>query len=470
MNRYYKNTFNIIAAISNNNCIGKNGLLPWNNISEDMNRFKEITTNTKNKNKINAVIMGENTWNSLPKKFKPLKNRKNIILSRKIFHRYNTKMINNINDALDYCIKNHHIENTFIIGGGEIYKQVINDSRLDKMYITKINKNIDGDIFFPEISLNDFNLIERTKQKETNDGKINYTFNTYIKRNKDEEQYLNLLQNIINNGIERNDRTNIGTYSIFGEKLEFDLRYTFPLLTTKKMYWKAIVEELLWFIKGSTNSKELEKKGINIWKGNSSREFLDNRGLTYYSEGDIGPLYSFQWRHFGAEYKGCNENYIGQGVDQLQNIINEIKLNPHSRRLYMSAWNPKDESKMSILPCHISAQFFIDNNYGLYCQMYQRSVDAFLGFPFNIASYALLTNMIAQINNLKPQKLIMCLGDVHIYKNHIEQCKLQLERIPNRFPRIKLNPFITNINDFTFNDINLKDYYYYSPIKANMAI
>jgi thymidylate synthase len=217
----------------------------------------------------------------------------------------------------------------------------------------------------------------------------------------DESEYLLLLKKTLEKGQERNDRTGVGTFSIFGEQLKFDISSSIPLLTTKKIGWKSIIHELLWFLRGDTNANNLKEVGVNIWNGNTTREFLDSRGLTEYPVGDIGAGYGFQWRHSGAEYKTCNDDYTGQGFDQILYIINELKTNPTSRRLYMTAWNPSFLNKMALPPCHVSAQFYVDidkvtNEQYLSCHMYQRSVDEFLGLPYNIFSYAVLTYIFAK--------------------------------------------------------------------------
>ncbi|TSL34559.1 Thymidylate synthase [Bagarius yarrelli] len=221
----------------------------------------------------------------------------------------------------------------------------------------------------------------------------------------DERGYLNQIKFILQNGVKRGDRTGTGVVSVFGLQARYSLRDQFPLLTTKRVFWKGILEELLWFIKGSTNAKELSEKGVKIWDANGSREFLDKNGFTEREEGDLGPVYGFQWRHFGAEYKDMHTDYSGQGVDQLQKVINTIKSNPEDRRIIMCAWNPKDLPLMALPPCHALCQFYVADG-ELSCQLYQRSGDIGLGVPFNIASYALLTYMIAHITGLKVNKHI----------------------------------------------------------------
>lgn len=285
-----------------------------------------------------------------------------------------------------------------------------------------------------------------------------------------ELQYINLIKHILKNGISKDDRTGIGTLSIFSYNMTFNLRESFPLLTTKKVYWKGVVEELLWFISGSTDSNVLKEKGVRIWEGNSSREFLDSRGLSHYDQGDIGAGYGFQWRHFGAKYTNMYDSYEGKGIDQLKDVIYKIKNTPDDRRIIMSAWNPTDLDKMALPPCHIFVQFWVDSNKKeLHSQMYQRSCDVGLGVPFNIASYALLTCIIAKLCDLTPGDFHYCMGDTHIYKNHIDAIKLQITRDPYDFPKINIKD-ITDIDNIKFDDIELIDYKYYENIKMNMAV
>lgn len=251
--------------------------------------------------------------------------------------------------------------------------------------------------------------------------------------------------------------------------MRFNLRNSFPLLTTKRVFWRAVVEELLWFIKGSTNAKLLQEKGIHIWDGNSSREFLDKCGFTEREEGDLGPIYGFQWRHFGAKYRDCNYDYTDEGVDQLKQIIQTLKTNPNDRRMIMSAWNPVDTAQMALPPCHCLVQFYVSNN-ELSCQLYQRSADMGLGVPFNIASYALLTYIIAHITDFKPGDFIHTTGDTHIYINHIESLKTQIKRKPRAFPKLVINRKVTDIEDFKYDDFKLIDYFPHNQIKMQMAI
>lgn len=288
-------------------------------------------------------------------------------------------------------------------------------------------------------------------------------------QNTDEQQYLELIKRIIDTGVDRSDRTGIGTLSIFGAQMRFNMRSSFPLLTTKRVFWRAVVEELIWFIHGCTDARVLQAKGIHIWDGNSTRKFLEKMGLHDREEGDLGPVYGFQWRHFGAKYKTCHDDYTGQGVDQLQNVINTIRTNPTDRRIIMSAWNPIDLPQMALPPCHCLAQFYVANGQ-LSCQLYQRSADMGLGVPFNIASYALLTYMIAHITSLKPGDFVHTVGDTHVYKNHIEPLREQLQRKPLPFPKLIIKREITNIEDFRFEDFEIVGYKPYPKIQMEMAV
>lgn len=289
-------------------------------------------------------------------------------------------------------------------------------------------------------------------------------------KNNDEMQYLNLVKKIIETGNTKTDRTGTGTLSIFGAQMRFDLRnHTFPLLTTKKTFWRGIAEELFWFIKGSTNAKELQDKNVHIWDANGSRNFLDNLGFTDREEGDLGPVYGFQWRHFGAQYVDTKTDYTGQGIDQLMDVIDKIKNRPDDRRIIMCAWNPADLNKMALPPCHCLVQFYVANG-ELSCQLYQRSADMGLGVPFNIASYALLTHMIAHVTDLKPGDFVHTLGDAHVYANHVEPLKVQLERVPKAFPKLIIKRKVEKIEDFKFEDFTVEGYDPYPKISMEMAV
>ena len=251
------------------------------------------------------------------------------------------------------------------------------------------------------------------------------------------KQYLDLLKHIRENGAMKSDRTGTGTQSVFGHQMRFDLSEGFPLLTTKKLHLKSIIYELLWFIAGDTNVKYLQEHGVRIWN-----EWADENG-------DLGPVYGHQWRSWPAP--------DGRTIDQLSNVINQIKNTPDSRRMIVSAWNVAEVDKMALPPCHTMFQFYVADG-KLSCQLYQRSADVFLGVPFNIASYALLTMMIAQVCGLQPGEFVHTTGDTHIYANHFEQVELQLSREPRRLPKMKINPEVKSIFDFKYEDFELVDY------------
>lgn len=298
--------------------------------------------------------------------------------------------------------------------------------------------------------------------------------------NKEEMQYIHLLGDLLN-AEPKKDRTGVGTYSKFGHQMRFSLKDgTLPLLTTKKVFFRGVVEELLFFIRGDRDSKLLEEKGINIWKGNTTREFLDNRGLKDYKEGDIGPMYGVQWRNFGGEtnkinYSECGHPYwlqIPKGIDQLQNAFNLIKNNPDSRRILVSAYNPQ-ESPLGVLdPCHTFFQFNVHNG-RLDCLFYMRSWDVALGGPFNIASYAILTHLMAKATGLNPGELVVSSGDTHIYETHRKGVSEQILRDPYPFPTLSINKNISSLQDMEnlkYEDFNLIDYKYHPSIKMEMAI
>jgi len=291
-----------------------------------------------------------------------------------------------------------------------------------------------------------------------------------VDSNHEEYQYLNLIQKILTEGVKRGDRTGTGTLSVFGAQMRYSLKKgIFPMLTTKRVFWRGVAEELLWFIKGSTSAKELQDKKIRIWDGNSTREFLDKRGLTHHEEGDLGPVYGFQWRHFGATYKTMHDNYDGLGVDQLMQCIDQIKNNPNSRRIVMTAWNPADLDKMALPPCHMFVQFYVADGH-LSCQMYQRSADMGLGVPFNIASYALLTRLMAQVCGLEAGDFVHVIGDAHVYLNHVEPLQEQLKRTPKQFPILRINPNKKDIDSFEYADFKIEGYKPHKTIKMKMAV
>lgn len=262
-------------------------------------------------------------------------------------------------------------------------------------------------------------------------------------------QYLDLVQHVLDNGTDKQDRTGTGTRSVFGYQMRFDMADGFPLVTTKKLHLKSIIHELLWFLKGDTNVKYLQENGVRIWN-----EWADETG-------DLGPVYGKQWRSWGKPN--------GETIDQIQQVVNQIKNNPDSRRMMVSAWNVGELSQMALMPCHAFFQFYVADG-KLSLQLYQRSADIFLGVPFNIASYALLLKMMTQVTGLQEGEFVHTFGDAHIYTNHFEQMQLQLTRAPKPLPQMELNPEIKNIFDFTFEDFTLKNYEAHPHIKGKVAV
>ena len=263
------------------------------------------------------------------------------------------------------------------------------------------------------------------------------------------QQYHELLRHILENGTDKTDRTGTGTRSVFGYQMRFDLSKGFPLVTTKKVHLKSIIYELLWFIKGQTNIAYLKENGVSIWD-----EWADENG-------ELGPVYGKQWRSW--------EGKDGKVIDQITDLLHQLKTNPDSRRMIVSAWNVAELSQMALMPCHSLFQFYVADG-KLSCQLYQRSADVFLGVPFNIASYALLTHMIAQVAGLEPGDFVHTFGDVHIYNNHVEQVKLQLSRTPFPLPQLRLNPTVKSLFDFQFQDIEILNYQCHPAIKAPVAV
>ena len=351
--------FNVILATSKNNVLGLNNSIPWkNDFPEELQYFKKITSYSEN-NKKNVLIMGRKTFESLPSL---LPNRIHIIVSSSFKYSNNdVYVVNSFDNAVNLALELNN-NGIFVIGGKSIYIQAFNHYLCGKIYHTIINKEYEGDVF---LELDNYNLLS----KNVVDTNLEFR----ILELKGEYKYLQLLSKIKNQGQLRETR-NGKTLSIFDETLVFDLNDGFPLLTTKKMFWKGIVEELLFFIRGNTNSKLLEEKGVNIWKWNTTKEFLNKCNLNY-QEGDMGPMYGWQWRHFGAEYIDCNYDYnnnINNGYDQLKKIIEEIKKDPHSRRLIMTDFNPSQSNKGVLYPCHsLILQFYVSNN-RLDVKMYQR--------------------------------------------------------------------------------------------------
>lgn len=289
-------------------------------------------------------------------------------------------------------------------------------------------------------------------------------------QNSDEKKYLDLIKKVLEEGEIRNTRNSV-TKSVFSEKLDFDISESIPFITTKKLAWKTVIKELLWFLSGSTDNKKLLDQDVKIWLGNSTREYMDSVGFTEREVNDLGPVYGHQWRHFNAEYKDQKTDYTNKGIDQIQQVIHLLKNDPMSRRIILSAWNPCQLNQMNLPPCHMMCQFYVSSNKELSCMMYQRSADIGLGLPFNIASYAVLTYILAKLTNLKPKSLSITVGDAHIYENHFEALKEQITREPYQFPKLEINSEkeYTKVEDFEIDDFKILNYTCFHQLKMEMV-
>ena len=529
--------FSIIVAMNQSTRgIGMGGKIPWN-VPEDMEYFKRTTignakpinetdmnehSNVKN-GSLNFVIMGRTTAETLPR---VLFNRINIVISTTLekdknqdkFRFYTFNFCSSLDEALERIERYKKTaegkrlcadSQTFVIGGTKLYDEALQHNKLESIYLTDIlfkeeDKNTieNYDRFFPLFDLS------TTFRRHVVDGifmteKYSITFYKYNRignitlsneiqyynSRKNEYEYLGLLEKVRSSGDISSNRTGIDTISLFGPQIEFDLSQSFPLLTTKRMGLKTIFEELMWFLRGQTNNKILQNKKVHIWDGNSTPEYMATRGLSHYPPGELGPIYGAQWRNFGGDHDFKVDRHIASelessnGVDQILNLINEIKTNPTSRRLIVSAWNPQKINKMALPPCHFSMQFNvrtfstcykddiqIDQKSYLDCKLHIRSNDLFLGAPFNIASYSMLVYMISSMTGHTPGRLVYSIGDAHIYVNHINQVKEQIERAVRSPPRLIVKNVRKKIEDFEFSDFELIGYEPHSAIKGEMAV
>lgn len=485
-------------------------------IPEDMQFFKEKTsTKESDKQYNNIVVMGRKTWDSIPKRYKPLPNRTNIILTNDknlhalspypfdLYFKFTKPKLNSdvyywtFNQFEKFYSKLLEFDRSrliYIIGGSEIYDLFLNSSTMkpDQLFLTEItnwkpkNSNKSNYSEFTPPS-DDYKLTDVSALKYDPNNNVNYRFLTYRLQNfpiSQENQYLNLCSEVLRYGSIRNDRTGVGTLSLFGKQMRFNISDTVPLLTTKRVAWKSCIEELLWFMRGDTDAKILQKRGVKIWDGNSSREFLDNRGLHQYPEGVLGPVYGWQWRFFGAQYDPkfadtsiCDKSNIG-GFDQLEYVVNQLKNDPYSRRIVISAWNPSNLHQMALPPCHHFIQFYVRDDIHdksiryLDCHFNMRSNDLGCGTSFNLFSYTVLTYILALKTNMTPGELVYSVGDAHIYNNHITALQIQLKRKPRVLPKLELNQEIKtkNFEEITIDDFKIIGYFPYPSIPMEMAI
>ncbi|PFH38103.1 bifunctional dihydrofolate reductase-thymidylate synthase [Besnoitia besnoiti] len=607
-------TVSVIAAMTPKRGIGMNNNLPWPRLRVDFKHFSRVTTMTCRPcggfatklakmgeagvpspalagKRVNAVVMGRKTWESIPPKHRPLTDRLNVIVSSTLKEEdlnaektqagevSRVRVCPSLPAALRLLEEEYEdsVDQIFVVGGAALYAAALSLGIVSHIYVTRVARDFPCDVFFPsfpgdEILANkpaaaasaaspapvfvpfcpergsergneatycpifisktysehgvpyDFVILEKRNTHDsaatadadqvsqnracssrggetTSEGDASLSLaaaaaapvlawmaeeeaaNNEKKeiiqavphvrfRHHEEFQYLDLIADIINTGVSMDDRTGVGTISKFGCTMRYSLDKTFPLLTTKRVFWKGVLEELLWFIRGDTNANHLSEKGVKIWDKNVTREFLDSRNLPHREVGDIGPGYGFQWRHFGAAYKDMHTDYTGQGIDQLKIIIDRLRTNPTDRRMLMTAWNPAALDEMALPPCHLLSQFYVNDKKELSCIMYQRSCDVGLGVPFNIASYSLLTLMVAHVCGLKPKEFVHVMGNTHVYSTHVEALKEQLKREPRPFPVVRIlnTERIKEIDDFKAEDFEVVGYVPHGRIQMEMAV
>ncbi len=524
---------NIIVAVDSQDGIGKDGKIPWK-CTEDMQFFRRKTLGLKSekgekvaKNKqaepkpdtaYNAMIFGRKTFESITPITTGaiLPGRIKIVISASMLQQnYELPELTPENatsaifvfaafdDAVNWCNRQNKlkmqpvsvepeksapdqqrtiIRKIYACGGAAIYAAANYHPQLHKIYVTTVgDDDYNCDVFYrlphPDT------WIRGKIQRLNNNGAV---LNVYKRCNPHEMQYLGVMRNILLNGCLRPNRTGVKTYSLFSQTLEYPLidhagNKIMPLLTTKRVFFITCYKELLWFLAGGTNAKSLQAQNVHIWDGNSSREFLDAQNLQHYKTGQLGPVYGAQWRHFGGEYNAQNDTMSG-GVDQIATLIKGLKTDPFSRRHVLSAWNPADLAKMALPPCHLMSIFYVEPGANqqanfLNCKVIIRSNDMFLGHPFNVASYAALTHMIAAVCGMRAKRLVIDITDCHVYENHVDQVNVQLSRAPYGFPSFcfseeiekkMINNTLT-IEDFNVSSIVLKNYICGEAIKGEMA-
>jgi len=439
----------IVGYLSKNRGIGFKNKLPWPMIKKDMDYFRSITTGCG----CNNVIMGRKTYESIGR---PLKGRKNIVITQNKDYEVPPKykreiyIANSFNDALKLCDTSYSSSETFVIGGESIYKYAIKRPDCKNVYVTEIDEDYEVDTYFPEIPDNFYVTSTRI---DDNLKFIKYTNSIKFDYNSSENDYIKCMKNILDCGAKITDRTNIGTLATFCETLKYGIgivnpfesdpkkiTYKLPLFTTKKMFTNSVIYELLWFLLGKTDAKWLQDRDTHIWDGNSTREFLDSRGLDY-PEGQLGPVYGNQWVNWGGDH-----NTGTGGINQIKNIISLLREKPYSRRAVLAGWNVSDIDKMALPPCHMTYTFTIINN-KLFCKLDIRSNDMFLGHPFNVCSASILTIMIARALNIHPGGIGISITNCHIYQNHIDKVKIQISRTPLEYPDFVLDYDISSWDD-----------------------
>jgi len=479
----------IVAYCKKSRGIGKDNGLPWH-LKGDMAHFKKKTSNCVPQ-PINSVIMGRNTWESIPDKFRPLPRRNNIVISNsgKIdAEKEGCILATSLTDAIKQA-QNLNSHNTFVIGGAQLYNEAIHHPKVTSIITTEIYQLYDCDTFFPDIKKEcvEDPYVMTSVSRFQREGNTYYRFIEYFRKSKLDEdargktpwentvekQALESMRQIVEHGQERIDRTGVGTRSLFGMQWKYDLTDTFPIWTSKRIFFRAIFEELRLYMSGKTDNSILQKERIHIWDGNTTREFLDKRELQHYKEGDMGETYGFNMRHFGAEYQGCDHDYTGQGYDQLQNVLDLIKNDPASRRMLITLWNPATTHKASLPACMFQYQFYVnEKDKRLNLQVYLRSSDYFLANNWNVCTGALLVHLICNLKDidLTPGELTVVTGDTHIYLSHLDAVAENLKREPRPFPALHICEEKDKLTDFVYDDIKLVDYCPQPNIKAEMAV
>jgi thymidylate synthase len=495
--------------------IGRDGELLLK-LRGDLAFFRRITTGAGGGG---VVVMGKRTWDSLPPGRRPLPGRVNIVItSDRTIHSNILDLFRLKNDGPFFMsletfrwlyILSRRCMNVFVIGGGQLYNTFLNGDLgetflPERLYFTEVvnyvfpkgespKDNPDRYTFMnpPDCRYTPLYVSEPQYSKHHRYYYLCYRGGNVANRPTPDIQYRQLCRRVLTHGRSRDDRTGVGTISIFGDQVHYDISHTLPLLTTKTVPWRSVIGELLWFIRGDTDARILQRGGIKIWDGNTSRAFLDSRGLSDYPEGILGPGYGWQWRFFGGDYTPADadtnsmsqerlDELRGLSFDQLAYIENELRTNPTSRRIMMCYWNPPDFDKTALLPCHYSCQFYVshpshsehDPRPTLDCHFTMRSNDLFLGHPFNIASYAALTHILAMRLDMQPGKLVYTGGDVHVYQNHILQLEEQFSRAPRPSPFLRISPDVKTKRwrDITVDDFDIIGYYPHSAIRGVMAV
>lgn len=457
--------YSLIVIRNATNGIGNANSIPWRTNVKDLEFFKKITTD-------NVVIMGRKTWESIPSR--PLQNRINIVITNQTIEGVQT--FKSIKACDRFLHANHSKLKWVVIGGESIYNEYMRLNLVSEIYLSQLNSSEECD--------KHFNWTPNNKNSSllyTDDKLKIYHF--VVEVNTEELKLLEAMSDIIDNGFKRPNRTGVDTRAVFGKQFEYIMEeridpntghssFRLPLLTSKKMFTRGVFAELKWFLSGGTDSKLLERKGVNIWKGNTSKEYLESVGLDY-DVGETGPIYGFQWRHATAKYIQGKHDYTGEGIDQVAQVIESLQNNPYSRRHIINAWAPGDLDKMVLPPCHILYQFFVhqegDQKY-LSLMMTQRSCDSFLGLPFNLCSLGMFLTLMAHRVGMKPYKIIHSIADMHIYETHIEAASEQVQRKPYPFPYIRIDcNSKERLEDYEFSDIKIEDYFHHDAIKADMV-